>query len=143
MLDGAYTLVEFDPGAALTIGPFSIESRRLPHPRSNAGLRLTAGIQVLAYTGDAGPDPETVALARRADLFLCEASYVDSVPSSTLGQLCSAREAGEMAAEAEVKRLLLTHLLPGTDAAAANRAASLAYAGPIEVARPGLVSVLS
>jgi ribonuclease BN (tRNA processing enzyme) len=142
-LNDAYTLDEFDPGNAFTLGPFSIESRLLPHHLPNAGLRLSVGRQVLAYTGDAGSDPATVTLARRVDLFLCEATYVDSVPGDSLGQLCTAREAGELAAKAEVARLVLTHLLPGTDPAAAIKAAAIAYRGPIEVARPGLVTMVA
>jgi ribonuclease BN (tRNA processing enzyme) len=141
-LDDAYSLDEFAPGDAFALGPFSIESRPLPHHVPNAGLRLSDGRHVLAYTGDAGPDPATIALARSADLFLCEASYLDAVPGDSLGRLCTAREAGEMAARAEVARLVLTHLLPGTDSAAAIAAAAVAYRGPIDVARPGLVTVV-
>jgi ribonuclease BN (tRNA processing enzyme) len=141
-LNHAYSLDEFDPGDAFALGPFTIESRLLPHHVPNAGLRLSDGRHVLAYTGDAGSDPATVTLARRADLFLCEATYVDSVPADSLGQLCTAREAGELAAKAEVARLVLTHLLPGTDPSAAIDAAAMAYRGPIEVARSGLVTVV-
>jgi ribonuclease BN (tRNA processing enzyme) len=138
MLDRAYLLHQFDPGDVLTIGPFRADTRLLPHSRPNAGVRLAAGGRVLAYTGDTGPSPEVVTLARDADLLLAEASYVDQVPPALTGTLTSAREAGRQAAQAGAQHLILTHLMPGTDPEAAREAAN-GYDGRIEVATAGLV----
>jgi ribonuclease BN (tRNA processing enzyme) len=80
-----------------------------------------------------------VELARDADLLVAEASYVDAVPEDSRTTLSSARDAGRQASEANARRLLLTHLFPGTDPAAAHTAAAAQYRGRIEVARPGLV----
>jgi len=52
--------------------------------------------------------------------------------------LTSAPEAGRHAADAGVGRLLLTHLWPGTDHAAARAAAAAAYGWPVDVAAAGL-----
>jgi ribonuclease BN (tRNA processing enzyme) len=139
MLADAYTLHEFRPGDHLHIGPFSAETRLLPHFMPNAGLRLTDGATVLAYTGDTGPSPDIVELARDADLLLAEASYLEQVPADSARHLSSARQAGEYAAVARVGRLLLTHLLPGTDRDAARRAAAATYHGSVDVATTGLV----
>ena len=47
-------------------------------------------------------------------------------------------EAGEAATKADVGRLLLTHLIPAWfSEASIVDAASAAYAGPVEVVRPG------
>jgi hypothetical protein len=46
----------------------------------NAGLRLTAGGKTLAYTGDTGPSPDLLDLAREADLFLAEATFPTAYP---------------------------------------------------------------
>jgi ribonuclease BN (tRNA processing enzyme) len=100
----------------------------------NAGVRLTAGGRVIAYTGDSGPSPDVVHLARDADLLLSEATYIDQVPDDARRYLSSAREAGRRAADAGVGRLLLTHLWPGTDPAAARAAANDEYHGEISVA---------
>ena len=139
MLDDAYVRHEFTAGARLEIGPFQAETRLLPHWVPNAGVRLTAGGRVLAYTGDTGPSPEVVELARGADLLLAEASYVDQVPEDSEHDLTSARQAGRQAAEAGVGRLLLTHFWPGTDRTAARAAAGAGYDGEIGAAEPGLV----
>jgi ribonuclease BN (tRNA processing enzyme) len=139
MLDSAYVLHQFDAGDVFTIGPFRAETRLLPHSRPNAGVRLAAGGRVLAYTGDTGPSPEVVALARDADLLLAEATYVDQVPSHSRGTLTSAREAGRQAAAAGAQHLILTHLMPGTDPEAALAAAANGYHGPIEIANGEVV----
>ncbi|GAA3158915.1 MULTISPECIES: MBL fold metallo-hydrolase [Nonomuraea] len=133
VLTGSYVLRDVVPD----IGPFRVRTRLLPHSVPNVGIRLTAGGQVLVYTGDSGPSPDRVELARDADLLLAEATYVDQVPKGSL--LTSARQAGRQAREAAARHLLLTHLQPGTAPAAARAAAATAYDGEIGVATSGLV----
>jgi ribonuclease BN (tRNA processing enzyme) len=139
MLADAYVLHEFTAGDALAIGPFQARTRLLPHWVPNAGVRLAAGGRVVAYTGDSGPSPDVVALARDADLLLAEATHVDEVPEDVRRYLCSAREAGRQAEEAGAGRLLLTHLWPGTDPAVALAAAGDTYHGRMGVATIDLV----
>ena len=141
-LDGALDLREFAPGAAFETGPFAVRTWLLPHSRVNAGLRLQAGGAVLAYTGDTGPSPDLPVLARDADLFVAEASYPEHVPADMARYLSSARQAGQAAAAAGAGRLLLTHLMPGTDPGAATGAASAGYDGPVAVAGSGLTRLL-
>jgi ribonuclease BN (tRNA processing enzyme) len=139
MLDSAYILREFEAGARLEVGPVAVQTRSLPHFVPNAGVRLTAGGRVLAYTGDTGPSPDVVALAAGADLFLAEATFVDQVPERSARYLTSALEAGRSASEAAVGQLVLTHLRPGTNPAASADAARRTFDGSIQVARSGLV----
>lgn len=139
MLDDAYELREVAPGSALQIGPFRVDTRLLPHWVPNAGVRLSAGGRVLTYTGDSGPSSNLVRLARDADVLLAEASFVDRVPADSRSYLSSARDAGREASQAGAGRLLLTHLWPGTDAAAARQAAVDEYDGRVDVATPGMV----
>jgi ribonuclease BN (tRNA processing enzyme) len=140
MLDGAYVLHEIVPGGAFTVGPFAASTRLLPHSVPNAGIRLAAGRRVLAYTGDCGPGPGVVELARGADLLIAEATHLEPVPEEPARRtLTSAREAGRQARAAGVGRLLLTHLWPGTEHAAAIVEAAAEYAGEITVATPGAI----
>jgi ribonuclease BN (tRNA processing enzyme) len=143
MLAGAYVLHEITGGSGFDIGPFRVQTRLLPHSVPNAGVRLTAGGRVLAYTGDAGPSSDLVELARDADLLLAEATYVDQVPEDLRRYLSSARQVGRQAADASARRLLLTHLWPGTDRAAARAAAGDGYDGEVGVATADLVLDLS
>ncbi|HEY6012374.1 MAG TPA: MBL fold metallo-hydrolase [Candidatus Limnocylindrales bacterium] len=143
MLDDALDLHEFDAGEAFRIGPVALDSRLLPHYLPNAGLRLTAGGRSITYTGDAGPSDALVELAQGTDLLLAEATYAERVPDDSAAYLNSALEVGRQAARAEVDRLVLTHLQPGTDPVAARDAARRAFDRGIEVAEPGLTVELS
>jgi ribonuclease BN (tRNA processing enzyme) len=109
----------------------------LPHWVPNAGVRLTADGQTLAYTGDCGQDPQLTELAEGADLLVAEATYPDDVPDDERAYLSSARQAGQLAARTGTGRLLLTHLWPGTSHGAAVAAAAGCYPGPVSVAIPG------
>jgi ribonuclease BN (tRNA processing enzyme) len=139
MLASAYVLHEFTPGSRLDIGPFQAHTRLLPHWVPNAGVRLAAGHRTLTYTGDSGPSPEVVELARDADLLLAEATYVDDVPEDAQPYLTSARQAARQATDAGAARLLLTHLWPGTNPADARAAAGNEYDGDISVAAGGQI----
>jgi ribonuclease BN (tRNA processing enzyme) len=140
MLDDAIALREFTPGDRLEVGPFGVRSWLLPHWVPNAGLRLEADGQVLAYTGDSGPSPLLAELARGAGVFLAEATNPWQVEGGSARYLSSARQAGEVAREAGAGRLVLTHLWPGSDPDEALRAAAASYSGEIAVASPGLVT---
>jgi ribonuclease BN (tRNA processing enzyme) len=122
MLDDAFELHEFTPGSAFDAGPISVRTWLLPHWLPNAGLRLQAGRTALAYTGDTGPSPDLATLARDADLLIADASYPERVPDDA------------------ARRLVLTHLMPGTDPGTAVSAAAASYDGDITVAIPGLVA---
>jgi ribonuclease BN (tRNA processing enzyme) len=139
LLAGSYELAPFAAGDMVRIGPFAVETALLPHPRPNAGVRITVDGTTLVYTGDCGPSEALVRLARGADLLLAEASYAAEVPVELIGALSSAADAGRQAAEAGVGRLVLTHLMPATEPDAAIAAARRSFAGSIDVARPGLV----
>jgi ribonuclease BN (tRNA processing enzyme) len=139
MLANAYALHEFTAGNRLNIGPFRAQTTLLPHWVPNAGVRLTAGNRVLTYTGDSGPSPDVIDLARDADLLLAEATYVDQVPERSQRYLTSARQAGRQATDADAGHLLLTHLWPGTNPAAAQAAARDGYSGEIGIATADLV----
>ena len=141
-LRGAFAVVQFAAGDRFDVGPFQVQTWQLPHWVPNAGIRLTADGTALAYTGDTGPSPALVELARGADLFLAEASFPERVPASAAEYLSTARQAGQDAARAAAGRLLLTHLLPGTAPDLAEDAARVAFAGEVGIARGGVVADL-
>ncbi|MGH3345769.1 MAG: MBL fold metallo-hydrolase [Nocardioides sp.] len=139
VIDDAVQVRALVPGEDVTLGPFLVRTAELPHTWPNLGLRLSAGDESLVYTGDSGPSPALLDLARDADVLLGEASSVDEVDDNMSGMLSTAGQRGDDAREAGVGALVLTHLIPGEDPAAARDRATARFAGPIEVARPGLV----
>lgn len=128
------------PGDPLQLGPFRLLSVPLPHHVPTVGVRLESEAGTIVYTGDTGPDPRLAELARDADLLIADATTRDQRPESGVadGFDLSDVEAGEVAAAAGVRRLLLTHFWPGNDREASRKAAATRYRGPILLASEGL-----
>ncbi|MBF9132441.1 MBL fold metallo-hydrolase [Plantactinospora sp. S1510] len=135
-IDDVYTFYGLQSGT-FPLGPFAVTVDRVNHPVETYGVRLEHGGRSLCYSSDTAPCESLLRLANRADLFLCEASYLDGVENPPDLHL-TGREAGEIAAKAEVGRLLLTHLVPAWGSEAVTHEAALsAFAGPVEIVRPG------
>ncbi|RKS76811.1 ribonuclease BN (tRNA processing enzyme) [Actinomadura pelletieri DSM 43383] len=125
------------PSGPYEIGPFRVTTALMPHPVEAYAFRVEHGGRTLAYSGDTGPSDLLVDLARDADLFLCEASFLDR-PGLPEGLHLTAREAGEHAARAGVGRLVLTHLVPWNDSDVSLKEARASdYDGAIDLARVG------
>ena len=135
-VDDVYTFYGLQPGT-FPIGPFTVTADRVNHPIETYGIRIEHNGRVLAYSSDTAPCDALLRLAQGADLFLCEASYLDGVDNPPDLHLTGG-EAGEAATKADVGKLLLTHLVPAwVSEASTVEAAGAAYAGPLEVVRPG------
>ena len=100
------------------------------HPVEAYGIRVEHGGRSLTYSGDTGACAALDELAADTDLFLCEAAFThgkENIPDLHL----NGREAGESAARAGARRLVLTHIPPWTDPAGQPRGR------PRRVRRPG------
>jgi ribonuclease BN (tRNA processing enzyme) len=139
--DGPGMAHEFDfrtYDTSFTVGPFTIEAIPVLHPVEAFGLRVTAGASTVAYTGDTAPCDALDRVAADADLLLAEASFQEG-RDDVRGIHLTGRRAGEAAAAAGARRLVLTHIPPWTDADVVLAEARGTYDGPVEVARPGSV----
>lgn len=135
-ISDVYTFYALQPGS-FPIGPFAVTVDRVNHPIETYGVRVEADGRVLAYSSDTAPCEALLRLAAGADLFLCEASYLDGVDNPPDLHL-TGREAAEHATKAGVGRLLLTHLVPAWGSEALTlEAASSAFSGSIDIVRPG------
>ncbi|MGN9912189.1 MBL fold metallo-hydrolase [Phytohabitans sp. LJ34] len=135
-VDDVYTFYGLQPGT-FPIGPFTVTVDRVNHPVETYGVRLESKGRVLTYSSDTAPCEALLRLALGADLFLCEASYLDGMDNPPDLHL-TGREAAEVATKAGVGQLLLTHLVSawGSEADTLD-AASAAFTGPLEIVRPG------
>lgn len=82
------------------------------HPIPCYAVRIEGQGGTIVYSGDSRPCESLVEAARGADLFLCEASAIEDDAAFAAAGHLTARQAGEVAKRAGVKRLLLTHLWP-------------------------------
>ncbi|MEU9442615.1 MBL fold metallo-hydrolase [Streptomyces sp. NPDC048304] len=87
-----------------------LTARAVAHDTEAYGLRAECQGSVLAYSGDSGPCPALAELALRADLFLCEAD-IDAHREGEQVHL-TPEDAGRVAHQARVRRLLVTHVGP-------------------------------
>ena len=110
MFHDAFVLREYAEREPFDVGGLSVTPYRVLHYELDSyGFRIEDDGRVLAYSGDSGPSEALAALARDADLFVCEATLDEPKPEGgTRGHL-AAVEADEAFRASGAKRLLLTH----------------------------------
>jgi ribonuclease BN (tRNA processing enzyme) len=138
--DGLMKCLTFEtlaPGA-MRIGPFEVGLAHMNHPVETFGFRFSHGGRTLVYTGDTGETDAVTGLANGADVFLSEAAFLDG-PDLPPDLHLTARQAGMYSARADVRRLVLTHLVPWNDPDAARAEAATAFSGDVDVAVAGQV----
>jgi ribonuclease BN (tRNA processing enzyme) len=121
------------------VGPFAITGERLPHFVPTVGIRLVGNGVVIGYATDTGPCETLADIGRDADLYILDATDRPGELDAAERNLLTASEAGEWAQRAGAKRLLLTHLWPGTQPAGSAVRAQRMFDGPVQVAHRGLV----
>ena len=136
---GTFVTTEYAPAAGAKVRGAEVSFHRTRHPIATYAIRLEAEGKVLVYSADTGWDAGLAEFARGADLFLCEAALGAAGGAGDVH--LDARQAGRLATEAGVKRLLLTHVSEAM-AAEAVEAARSQYAGPVEHAAEGRVLAL-
>jgi ribonuclease BN (tRNA processing enzyme) len=107
-----FALTEIDPdnNSRLTVGDVTVDTCRVAHNPESIAFRVTAGNgTAVVYSGDTDHCRELVDLAAGADLLVCEAALPDGRKAP--GHLTPAL-AGDIAAQAGVRQLVLTHFYP-------------------------------
>jgi ribonuclease BN (tRNA processing enzyme) len=107
--DEVFTIREYPGGAAFGAAGFTVTPFPMTHyTQPTFGLRIEAGAKVVAFSADTGPTDALAALARDADVFLCEATLDHVGEPGPRGHL-TAGEAAAAALAARAHRLLLVH----------------------------------
>ncbi len=113
-----------------TIHCFAME-----HPFETYGLRIEKDGKVLATTADTIACPNLAPLLRAADLALMDAGALERLRTPAMVHL-TATECGAFAADSQVQRLLLIHLLPFFDPEESLTEARRHFPA-VEIAQPG------
>lgn len=120
-----------DASSHVELGGLRLSFSRTDHGPETLAVRVDEqGGPSLGYTADTGPAWKLSALGEGLDAALVEASMPVDHEGSV--QHLSGRQAGLVASEAGVRRLLLTHVQPGVDVDQQVADARAEYAGPIE-----------
>lgn len=127
----------FAAGEVVEAGPLSLRAFGSAHSTENLTLRVEAGGKTLCYSGDTGPNPDLERAAAGADLFLCEASWLEDDHTIPDPIHLRAREAGEAATRARVGRLVLCHIWPHNDLQVSRAQAAAAFGGQLDLADTG------
>jgi ribonuclease BN (tRNA processing enzyme) len=128
----------FEWGNIEEVGPLRLTAFEAAHSCTNVCLRVEADGSVLCYTGDTGMHPALEKGAAGADLFLCEATWLEDEMSIPEPIHLRAREAGEIATRAGAEKLLLTHVWPHNDMTKVAEQAAAEYSGPLEIVDSGM-----
>lgn len=138
VIEHAFDVIEYEPGFSTEVGGIEIVTTEMRHAAIDSAIRLTGSTGSMLYTGDTGMNDALVPAARGVDLLLIENTTVE--PGFAAHGHLSSREAGQVAVDADVSSLVLTHYRNAGEDDRALRAATAAaaYEGPLTLAEPGL-----
>jgi ribonuclease BN (tRNA processing enzyme) len=126
-----FDVEEYDPKAGIKVGNLSIEFAPVKHYIPAYAMAIS-GKKRLVYSADSGLCDELAAIARGADLFLCEAARCSRDDGEWGHMLAS--DAVKLAKSAKSKRLVLTHFWPDHDYSGQLRQAGRAFGVGLEEA---------
>lgn len=129
---------ELRAGEMYRVGDITLRAFPTRHYIEGYSVRLEGRGWSAAYSSDTAPDPALVEAARGVDLFICEATLPASYEEGAAHGHLTSKQAAAAAAEAGVRRLLLTHIWPTFDPRQILVEAGEVFAGEIELAREGM-----
>jgi ribonuclease BN (tRNA processing enzyme) len=131
----AFDVHEVVGGDRFEVGPMQIELADSIHPVPTLSVAVEADGARVVYSSDSAGGEGLRTFARGADLFLCEATWQGEAADHPDGLHLTAREAGRLAKEAGVERLVLTHILGSLAREVSRDEAAELFDGELEVAR--------
>jgi ribonuclease BN (tRNA processing enzyme) len=147
-MTGELDVRHWSPGTPVAVGPMTVTPHPVLHPVPAFGLRVEGPAEdhqsravALGYSGDTDTCAGLTRLADGVDVLLAEASFTEGRDTQR-GVHLTGRRAGEAAAAGGVGRLVLTHLPPWNEPVRCLDEARAVFAGPVQLAEPGLVVLL-
>jgi ribonuclease BN (tRNA processing enzyme) len=135
-LELAFDLTVYDPADTLTLGELRVRFQPVPHYIPANAVELAEGGARFVFGADSGPSEALCAFAAGADLLLLEATLPEPEPPDDRGHL-TAFEAGEHAARAGARHLVLTHFTAELGAEWVCAEAARAFDGRVSAAHEG------
>lgn len=130
----AFNVHEVTGGDTFEVGPMRVDLADAVHPVPTVSARVRAEGRTVVYSSDTAGSDELVELARECDLFLCEATWQGESRGYPPDMHLTARDAGRLARRAEVRRLVLTHVLGSLDRGVSLEQATETFPGDVTLA---------
>lgn len=131
-LASAFRVHEMRAGEPVRVGALTVTPHPVDHVGEAFALVVEADGASMCYTSDTRTGARALAAARGTSLLLAEATlppeFENKAPHMTPAQ------AGQLAADAGVHTLVMTHLWPTVDREAAARSAAGVFTGKVAVA---------
>jgi ribonuclease BN (tRNA processing enzyme) len=124
----------FNPDSHLDVPGARIDFAPAKHYVPCWAMRVEGDASVLVYTADTGPCPAIARLAQGADVLVAEATLATREGNSGEWGHMAPEEAGALAAEAGVARLILSHYWAGSGLAYLQGRAADTFGGPVMIA---------
>ena len=112
----------------------TLTTQSVPHTVESVAYSVADGERRLVYTGDTGVSDALGAWATGCDLLLAECSLPDAM---AMREHLTPRHAGQLAAQAVARRLVLTHFYPPVDVVDILGDVAQYYTGPTVLATDG------
>jgi ribonuclease BN (tRNA processing enzyme) len=121
------------------VGGLRMSFSRTDHPVETLAVRVDdegSGRGAIGYSSDTGPGWSVKALGEGLDIAVVEATFLDSHVGQAEGVHRTAKQTGDDAKAAGVRRLVITHVTPTGDGEAHRAEAEDAFGGPTSLAAP-------
>lgn len=111
-----YEIISISENSQFSEGKFILSFMEVPHSKTKKcyAVKVETSSKRIVYSGDTGYCDALKEFAVNADLFLCEAGVEERFKEFGYSKHLTPRQAAEIAMEANVKQLLLTHIYPLT-----------------------------
>jgi len=134
----AYDVEEYVAGTDLRLPGLQIKFQQVQHYIPTFAMRIENEAGSLCYSADSSLCEPLISIANKSSLFLCEAGDgVTSPKNSVQRGHMTGREAGAVAARANVGSLLLTHIWESHAPDKILTEVAKEFSGEFELARPG------
>jgi ribonuclease Z len=118
----------------LSFEGWSLSTELTGHTENSLAFRISEGDKSIVYSGDAAQTEGLLRLAQDGDVLLCECSLPSEM--ATPDHL-TPEQVGQLARDARVSRVVLTHLYPQTLKVDVVAQIQACYPGPVDLAHDG------
>jgi ribonuclease BN (tRNA processing enzyme) len=129
----AFDVTVYDPADTFEVGGLDVRFQPVPHYIPANAVEFAGDGARFTFSADCGPNQALCDFAAGTDLLLIEAT----LPVSDGEGHLTPREAGEHAAKAGAKRVVLTHFSDELDVAWALAEGAVGFGAPVDAAREG------